>query len=140
MTEATRIEQLPEASAERADDQQAYERRFVELPIAFSLPVEYAGRESLPPPDRMLLGSLGDGRLRVGVPITVKLSKEGQHIVAEAVEFNEFGFGGNPSEAVRDLQRAIVELYFTLERGQDRLGPDLEQVWASLREKILRRQ
>ena len=29
---------------------------------------------------------------------------------------------------------------FTLEQKQDRLGPDLQHVWANLQQKILRRQ
>ena len=70
----------------------------------------------------------------------VKCTKEDQHVITEAVEFNEFGFGKNFSEALSDLQRAIAELYFTLEQKQDRLGPDLQHVWANLQQKILRRQ
>ncbi|MGH9427950.1 MAG: hypothetical protein ACRD2L_16825 [Terriglobia bacterium] len=73
------------------------------------------------------------------IPIRVKLAREDQHIIAEAAELTEFGFGANLSEALHDLQRAIVELYFTLEQDQHRLGPDLQQVWAALQRTILRR-
>lgn len=89
-------------------------------------------------PNRILLGSLRDGRLRVQSPITVTFTKEDQHVIAEATELDEVGFGANLSEALRDLQRAIVELYLTLEKEQDRLGPDLQKVWATLQRKLLR--
>lgn len=90
-------------------------------------------------PDHIELGALRDGRLRVISPISVNLSTEENNVIAEAVEFNEFGFGKNSSEAIVDLQRAIAELYFTLEDEQDRLGLDLQRVWDRLQEKIYKR-
>jgi hypothetical protein len=89
-------------------------------------------------PEQVLLGTLADGRLRVKEPIVVKCMREDDNIVAEAAGVNEFGFGQNVSEAIRDLQAAIVELYFTLETEQDRLGPDLQRVRGKLQEKIVR--
>ncbi len=64
---------------------------------------------------------------------------EDKNVIAQAEELDEFGFGKNLSEALSDLQGAIVELYFTLEQEEDRLGPDLRRVWAILQEKITRR-
>jgi hypothetical protein len=90
-------------------------------------------------PEEMLLGSLRDGRLRVISPLKVKISHEGKHAIAEAVELDEFGFGANVSEAIVDLQRTIAELYFTLEKEQKRLGVDLQRIWGVLQEKILKR-
>ncbi|OGO30066.1 MAG: hypothetical protein A2Z29_06555 [Chloroflexi bacterium RBG_16_56_11] len=87
----------------------------------------------------ILLGTLRDVRLKVNLPIRVKFSYENEQVIAEAEEINEFGFGTNSSEALVDLQRAISELYFTLEKEQKRLGMDLQKVWAVLQEKILRR-
>lgn len=90
-------------------------------------------------PSRILLGSLADRRLQVHIPLPVKLSTEGGHVIAEAEELDEFGFGTNPSEAIRDLQRALAELYFTLEQEQHRLGPDLQRVWGRLQSAIRHR-
>lgn len=87
-------------------------------------------------PSNIRLGTLRDRRFRVQDPIDVKCSSEKGRIVAEALELNEFGFGENFSDAVADLQRAIVELYLTLNQDENRLGPDLEKVWATLQEKI----
>ena len=90
-------------------------------------------------PSHIKLGALRDGRLRVISPISVNLSTEGQYIIAEAVELNEFGFGENPSKAIADLQHTIAELYFTLEEERDSLGVDLRQILDRLQEKIRKR-
>ena len=87
-------------------------------------------------PTRILLGTLGDGRLRVRSPFTVLLTTENEDYIAEVVELSEFGFGKNPSEAIADIRRAIAELYFTLEQEQGRLGTDLIAVWDALRGQV----
>ncbi|MDP2952816.1 MAG: hypothetical protein Q8O76_05830 [Chloroflexota bacterium] len=139
----TRIEQFESPPAEQRDDEPVVHHPGFEaiLKLTGLVPTEYLQTASLGPPvpSELLLGSLRDGRLRVCSPITVKLMTEGEHIIAEAAELNEFGFGKNPSEALIDLQRAIAELYFTLEREQRHLGPDLQGVWATLQQKILKR-
>ena len=86
----------------------------------------------------LALGSLRDGRLRVVEPISVLQETEEGKCVIEAQELNEFGFGDNFSEAIQDLQEAIAELYFTLELEQEKLGPDLASVWATLSRKVRR--
>lgn len=87
-------------------------------------------------PDRFRLGSLRDGRLRVSESIDVRQMIEGNQCVVEALELNEFGFGENLPEAIKDLQAAIAELYFTLEVNQSCLGPDLASVWSTLSRKV----
>jgi hypothetical protein len=87
----------------------------------------------------ILLGTLRDGRLKIFMPIKVKFTYENEQAIAEAEDINEFGFGKNQSEALADLQRAISELYFTLEKEQDKLGVDLQKVWDVLQKKILKR-
>jgi hypothetical protein len=90
-------------------------------------------------PSRFLLAALRDARLRVRAPFDVALSTENDDFIMEAVEISEFGFGKNPSEAIIDLQRAITELYFTLEKEQSRLGSDLQKTWRTLQEKTTKR-
>ena len=82
------------------------------------------------------LGSLSDGRFRVVHPFDVGFLLDGDSLVAEAAEINEFGFGSTYSEAVRDLQATIVELYLTLRDDQANLGPDIQQVWDILNNKV----
>ena len=131
----TKIPQFKSSFVGEQDDEPvAHDLRFEEHPhLTGLIPSEYLDNVSLGPslPDELLLGFLRDGRLRVRSPIKVKLMTEGEHVVAEAVEFNEFGFGKNLSEALIDLQRAIAELHFTLEQDQDRLGTDLRNVRAA---------
>ena len=86
----------------------------------------------------LALDSLLDGRLRVVEPISVVQMVEEGACIVEAKELNEFGFGDSFSEAIRDLQEAIAELYLTLEDEQERLGPDLASVWAVLSRKVRR--
>lgn len=87
-------------------------------------------------PSPFSLATLADGRFRVIAPLDVSFLVEDDSIVAEATEISEFGFGSIHSEAVRDLQAAIVELYLTLRDDQDRLGPDLMSVWETLQDKV----
>lgn len=88
---------------------------------------------------RILLGVLADGRLRVLTPFEVQFTVEGSHHIAEAISINEFGFGESRAEAVLDLRRAITALYFALKANQSRLGPDLREAWAKLREAVAER-
>ena len=90
------------------------------------------------PPREFTLGALRDGRLRIVEPIAVTWTTEDGQCVAEAAEINEFGFGDNLTEAIADLQAAIAELYFALDADQERLGPDLQAVRATLTRKIRR--
>ena len=87
-------------------------------------------------PENFALGNLRDTRLRVIETIEVKQMTEDNQYVVEATELNEFGFGDNLSEAIKDLQAAIAELYLTLESEQKRLGPDLAKVWSILSRKV----
>jgi hypothetical protein len=89
-------------------------------------------------PKDFYLGSVRDARLRVVSPLHVNLADEDGSIRAEATEIDEFGFGETYAEALSDLQRAIAELFFSLEEARDRLGADLERVWRVLQEKVRR--
>lgn len=139
MVQVAQIQPFPEpASVHHADEETAHARDLIELPLAYLVPVERVGALTSALPARIRLGSLRDGRLRVTSPIEVQFEREERHVIAEATELSEFGFGANASEALGDLQRAITELYFALEQEQDRLGADLGQVWARLTDKVTR--
>jgi len=131
-----------QALVEERDEAVAYQRKPEEVLLTQLIAADYfsllAAVLHRVVPEEVLLGTLADGRLRIKKPIVVKCMREDDNIVAEAVEVNEFGFGQNVSEAIRDLQAAIVELYFTLENEQDRLGPDLQHVREKLQEKVVR--
>ena len=89
-------------------------------------------------PTAFQMASLGDGRFRVVRPFHVVVSTENDDVIANAVEVDEFGFGGTRQEAIRDLQRTVVALLMSLEADEERLGPDLQRVLAVLRTKAHR--
>lgn len=87
-------------------------------------------------PGSLQIGHLLDPRLRVVSPFRVEFSLVEGQVVAEAVDFCEFGYGANSSEALRDLQHALGELYFELEAMHEKLGPDLLSVSEAMRARI----
>lgn len=89
-------------------------------------------------PGEMWLGSLRDPRLRIVSPIRVRFFSEHDRIVAEAIDLDEFGFGSNMSEAVCDIQRAVSQLYFSLEESKDRLGADLASTSSALQRLVVK--
>ena len=89
--------------------------------------------------DILALGALRNAELRIVEPIRVSFATEDESIRACAEEIDEFGFGATYREALIDLQHAVAELYLSLERDRERLGPDLARVWSVLQSKIRRR-
>jgi len=136
MATATKIKQMDQPPEIQASEAVTSDEKFRKLSTTPVSPGYGKTDQPVTFPHQALLGFVRDGRLLVYSPIRVKFTQEGQHIIAEAVEFNEFGFGENESEALTDLQRAIVELYFTLEKEQERLGSDLQNVWGKLQKMI----
>ena len=86
----------------------------------------------------MTLGTLHDARLRVAEPFELEITDDKYGFVAFAPEIGDYGFGPTGSEAIRDLQATIVELYFTLNEEADRLGPKMQATLATLQRKIQR--
>jgi hypothetical protein len=132
MPDTAQFEQLGVGTQPDEEEVAAY-RRHAAGEVILALAVM-----TVAPPEEFRLGALRDARLRIREPFLVRFSSEGGHIIAEAPEADEFGFGRNPSEALADLQRALAALYFSLDEEQQRLGPDLERVWDTLRRKISR--
>jgi len=91
---------------------------------------------SVSTPKEILLGTLGDGRLKIDLPIKVLFAESEGNFIAEAIEFDEFGVGCNYTEALTDLQHTIVELFLTLEKDKKRLGKDLQLLRKKMSEFI----
>lgn len=83
-----------------------------------------------------VLGALGTASLHVVEPIAVRYFRDGDHVVAEAPELEEFGYGPDIAEARRDLQRTIVELRAHLTANRERLGADLVRLLGVLERKL----
>jgi hypothetical protein len=122
------VEAIP-IQEERVDPAPSSARQFQELiPEDESL--------ALGAPSEFFLATLADRRLRVVKPIHVLIRQEEGQFVAEADELEEFGFEESRAEALRELQRAIVALFYTLQSEEMRLGPSLRATWTRLREKV----
>jgi hypothetical protein len=132
MPDIAQFEQLAPGTQPDEEEVAAYRQHVAEF-------VQASATLCVRVPMEMWLGALRDGRLRVVAPFHVSFSREHDHVIAEALEVDEFGFGNNLSEALADLQRALAALYFSLDEEQQRLGPDLQRVWRTMRLKIARR-
>jgi len=83
-------------------------------------------------PAAVVIGSLFDDRLQLLAPITLELEREGDFYIAKCDEFEEFGYGDDPFQAVDDFRQTLGELYWTLKEEQSRLAPGLASVWQRL--------
>lgn len=87
-------------------------------------------------PATVVIGSLFDDRLRLLVPITLELERDGDFYIAKCDEFEEFGYGNDPFQAVDDFRQTLAELYWTLKEEQSRLAPGLARVWQRLEQVV----
>lgn len=87
--------------------------------------------------DKVNLGTVFDRRFRVHKPIPLTINRSGEGVSAIWPEIDEFGHAESAAAASVELARSVVELYSTLEREQMNLGPDLERVWAILKQHIV---
>jgi hypothetical protein len=90
--------------------------------------------------ERLLFALNVDGRLKISKPFIVSVERNEGLVTAWVEEINEFGYGSNSGEALYDLGKTLVELYFSLKDSIDRLSPDLRSVWLRLNEHIQLRQ
>lgn len=88
------------------------------------------------PLTQVSLGSLLDDRLRLRVPVTVRIEREGEFYTAICDELEEFGYGYHPLDAVDDFRRTLAELYWALSKDEARLAPGLTQIWQRLTQVI----
>lgn len=138
---ATEIQVFQNPGTGQDDEPASYYPKMEEIKVQELVPLAIASMKFgiKQVPKHFYLGALRDGRLRVVSPISVDVMVENEQLILESEGFEEFGFGHTFSEAITDLQRAIAELYFTLEEEQNHLGPDLERVWSILQQKIHRK-
>lgn len=99
--------------------------------------IEIFGRTATPA--EILLGSLNHPALRLRKPIPLKIDREDEHVVAAWQEFDEFGYGAHLTVALEDFRQTLVELYLSLEADQKNLGPELQALWHSLQEWIVKK-
>lgn len=83
-------------------------------------------------------GALPDRRLRFKQPLNVRLYKDNGTYIAQCVEIEQFGYGGDSSEALDDLGKTLSEMYFYLsDAGQSgTLGESLAAQYSLLCEFV----
>ena len=86
--------------------------------------------------DQATIHSLLDPRLKLKRPIAIALERENEFYIASCNEFEEFGYGYDPTQAIDDLRQTLAELYWTLKEDQDRLSPHLARLWNRLQRVI----
>jgi hypothetical protein len=80
-------------------------------------------RERLAPARIAFLHSLGEPGLRLRMPLAIAVVDEREQSVASLDEFDLYGDGDTPSEAVEHLRRLFLEEYRHLLANESRLGP-----------------
>lgn len=83
-----------------------------------------------------LLRDLGTSSLRLRLPLGLELTQQEGSWAAECPELNEYGVGPTREAAIADLQATIIELYEQLQTEQQRLGPDLRELWSILLDRV----
>jgi hypothetical protein len=92
--------------------------------------------KTLEPPCDVSIGSLLDSRLRLRIPVTLKLEQENDFYIARLDELEEFGYGYTATQAIDDFRQTLAELYWTLREEQSRLSQDLAELWNKLNQII----
>jgi hypothetical protein len=88
-------------------------------------------------PAELAIHSLGDPCLRLRAPLQVTVEQEGEFVTVWHPELEEIGYGPDLASAVADFQETVVELYSTLCAERDRLGPEMERLWAYLQQHVV---
>ena len=80
------------------------------------------------------INSLHNSHLNLRAPISVYLEYDGYQSIAYAPDLDIYGCGDSEYEAIEDLRKSIVKLYFDLKK--ETLGSDLPKIWEYLKSII----
>ena len=80
-------------------------------------------------PYHLEIRSLHNDRLEIDSPISVLVEEGEEQIIAYAPDLEIYGCGYDLGEALDDLRRSIVEMYYDLNKDKDKLGADLKKIW-----------
>lgn len=82
----------------------------------------------------LLLYSLYHPTLLLTAPLAVSLEYdlEANQTIAYAYDLQVFGYGETEQEALSDLRRAVIDLYFELKVHTDNLRDEAQAVWQYL--------
>ena len=87
-------------------------------------------------PSVIQFGLIHDPKLQIVRGIPVSIRREGATYVASWDEADEFGYGENRAEALEDFGRTVSQLFITLNREKDTLGPGLMETLTLLQKHL----
>lgn len=93
---------------------------------------------ALPISKPILIHNLLSEGLKLREPLAVSLDYDESQVIAYCYDLDVFGYGETEIEALNDLRRTIVDLYFTLRESKRTLGEYAEGVWKYL-ERVVER-
>lgn len=77
----------------------------------------------------ILMYSLHSPSLKLNEPLAVHLEYDKEEVVAFCYDLDIFGYGETETEALEDLRKTILDLYYELKENKDNLGILPERVW-----------
>ncbi|HDL01254.1 MAG TPA: hypothetical protein ENH23_03365 [candidate division Zixibacteria bacterium] len=82
------------------------------------------------------IADLGNLNLHLNRNLPVSLANSEGMVTAYSNDIDEFGTGTNENEAIEDLKKSIVEIYYLYKDEQNNLGPLPRQQWSFLKSVI----
>jgi len=116
---------------ESPDSLKGFVQRDTQSPESIPLTVS---NDELPP--FVYFGTIHDPRLQIIHGIPVDIRREGDTYIASWEEAEEFGYGTDRFAALDDFSRTITQLFVTLDREEDTLGPGLVETLTLLRQYL----
>lgn len=77
----------------------------------------------------ILIYSLSSPLLKLKEPLAVHLEYDKEEVVAFCYDLDIFGYGESEIEALDDLRKTILDLYYELKENKDNLGILPERIW-----------
>lgn len=77
----------------------------------------------------ILIYSLSSPLLKLKEPLAVHLEYDKEEVVAFCYDLDIFGYGESEIEALDDLRKTILDLYYELKENKDNLGILPKRIW-----------
>lgn len=80
--------------------------------------------------ENRLISNIKSGKIKLlsPIPIVLEITKEG--VIAYSYDFDVSGMGDIDYDAINDFCSKLEEKYFKLKKYKNKLGRDLEKIWA----------
>ena len=81
--------------------------------------------------------NVGDTRLFLQRDIPISIEYNDNVVTAISYDLEEFGFGNDEFEALKDIRESIVSLFYLFKEEEDNLGPLPKRQWNYLKDIII---